>query len=237
MPSIDDSDVEKALTFLVPPETPAEDAQDAGEINAKIERIQTLDDRMSGLFEDENWIALDKKSELKSHLSEWLLSAKDIEAFNSSLSDDNTFLTWLEEEVTKWEAGEKVAQLNPSADPAKPWSAWYKYDPEDQEYYYAESEHSDDWYTWEEWEPEDSAGGYQAVEPEAGGAASAVSVEAASFATTEQAMQGAALVTGLVQETLNQSVTALPDEVVSVLSPAELENLAVEANKAVAQQG
>lgn len=236
MPDIDDSDAEKALAFLLPPQPPPEDAEDAGEINAKIERIKKLDDRLSGLFEDDSWVAPDKKSELKGYLSEWIISAQDIEAFNSRLSDDDIFLTWLEDEVTKWETGEKVAQANPSADPAKPWTAWYKYDPESQEYYYAESQHSDDWRTWEEWESEDSADVQQTAEPGTGGATPVAGVEAATFATAEEALAGAALVTDLVQATLNQTVTELPEEVVAALSPGELENLAIEANKAVAGQ-
>ncbi|HLX47696.1 MAG TPA: hypothetical protein VKS82_05145 [Streptosporangiaceae bacterium] len=236
MPDIDVSDVEKALVFLVPPERPADDADDAGEINARIDRIEALDDRLSGLFEDDSWVALDKKSELKGYLSEWIISAKDIETFNSNLSDDNTFLTWLEEEVTKWENGEKVPQPNPSADPVRPWTAWYKYDTEDQEYYYAESQHSDDWRTWDEWEPEGSADVQQAAEPVAEGGPPAVAAEAATFATTEEAQEGAALVTSLAQKTLTQAVTSLPAEVVAALSLAELENLAVEANKAAAGQ-
>jgi hypothetical protein len=59
---------------------------------------------------------------------------------------------------------------------------------------------------------------------------------AATFATAEEAQEGAALVIDLVQETLNKAVTALPDEVAAVLTPQELENLAIEANKAVAGQ-
>lgn len=228
MPDIDIDYVEKALTFLVPPD----DAEDDEEIEARIERIEALDERLSGLFEDDTWVALDKKSELKGYLSEWIISDNDIEAFRSKLDDEDTFLTWLEEEVTKWENGEKVAQPNPSADPGKAWTAWYKYDVEDQEYYYAESQHSDDWRTWEEWEPEGSAD----VESVVAGETPAETVEAATFGTAEEAQEGAALVTGLVQETLNQTVTALPDAVVAALSPQELEYLAVEANKAVAQQ-
>lgn len=60
--------------------------------------------------------------------------------------------------------------------------------------------------------------------------------EAATFATTEEAEEGAALVTGLVQTILDRAVPALPEEVVAALSATELKNLAVEANKAVAAQ-
>jgi hypothetical protein len=59
-------------------------------------------------------------------------------------------------------------------------------------------------------------------------------VEAATFASTEEAQDGAALVTGLVQGILDQAVAALPESVVALLSPQDLETLAIEASKAVA---
>jgi hypothetical protein len=64
----------------------------------------------------------------------------------------------------------------------------------------------------------------------------AETVEAATFATAEEAQQGAALVTDLVQVTLKQAVTALPNEVLATISPQDLGNMAVEANKAVAAE-
>jgi hypothetical protein len=66
---------------------------------------------------------------------------------------------------------------------------------------------------------------------EPSGETQAGTVEAAAFATTEEAQEGAERVTGLVQETLNRTVTALPDEVVAALGSQELENMAIEANK------
>ena len=61
-------------------------------------------------------------------------------------------------------------------------------------------------------------------------------VEAAIFTTAEEAQEGAARVTGLVQESLNRAMTALPSEVLAALGAQELEDLAVEAVKAVAGQ-
>jgi hypothetical protein len=59
-------------------------------------------------------------------------------------------------------------------------------------------------------------------------------VEAATFATTEEAEEGAALVTGLVQGILDDALAALPEDVIVALSPQDLENLAVEASRLIA---
>jgi hypothetical protein len=67
------------------------------------------------------------------------------------------------------------------------------------------------------------------------GVAAGQRVEPAVFTTAEEAKAGAALVTGLVQESLNRAMTALPSEVLDALSAQELEDLAVEAAIAVAR--
>lgn len=87
-------------------------------------------------------------------------------------------------------------------------------------------------------EVDDEAGGWGTTdvrdEQVATGSPDASEVEATIFGTTEEAQDGAGLVTDLVQETLDRAVSALPGEVLEALSPQDLENLAVEANKAVA---
>jgi hypothetical protein len=80
------------------------------------------------------------------------------------------------------------------------------------------------------WEPQHAHGqvGMAAEGPDA--------VEAAVFATVEDAQEGAALVTGMVRRILDQARTALPSEVTAALTLQELENLAVAAAEAVAGQ-
>ena len=169
MADIDTSDVEKALEWLVPPEASEdEEEEEDEELEEKIERIEALDDRLSGLFEDDSWVSLGNADKLKGYLSEWIISGAGVAAFKSKVSSgEEEFLKWLEDEVQLWESGEKVAQQNPSADPSRPWSAWYKYDTESQEYYYAEDQRATDWRVWDEWDEEAEAEEAEARDEEA----------------------------------------------------------------------
>jgi hypothetical protein len=165
MADIDTSDVEKALEWLVPPEPTAGEEGDE-ESQERIKRIESLDDRLSGLFEDDSWVSFGNADKLRGYLSEWIISDAGVADFKSKVSSgEEDFLGWLEDEVQLWESGEKVAQQNPSADPSRPWSAWYKYDTYSQEYYYAEAQRATDWRVWDEWDEEAEAEEAEAEAP------------------------------------------------------------------------
>jgi hypothetical protein len=157
-----------------------------------------------------------------------------------SASDLGNFADQIADQVTKWQDDKELAtpQLNPDFDAENPLpgTQYYKYaerwQGEGKQWLYAAAPSDDP----ADWAPMQERYNEYEASVDASNSASAATVEAATFATTVEAQEGAALVTGLVQETLNQTVTALPDEVVAALSPQELENLAVEANKAVAGQ-
>jgi hypothetical protein len=169
----------------------------------------TYDEQTGLLYDEENWYLPDGKTKLT-------LDAAD--PATSTDADGNVYVRGVLQDGMGTVANLRDAHFDTGT---RRWRRWSD-DGAQFEYYNNQDG------TWERRPPGNQAG-ITAGEPDA--------VEAATFTTAEEAREGAALVTGLIQRILDQVVTALPGEVAEALSPQDLEYLAVAAVKtAVAGQ-